>query len=324
MLLAVLAAIVASAATVMPANAANHIKMQASVNSDGNGHLLANYGEAPWFWEACAPDLTSCVPFGKGREVGTMGASPGTVFRVESHGATGVSPEWRGRVKQMKPPSVSGFIRANEFVSPLPGRWAGGWKGEFSQMQLSACTAPEGQGCTTLTDLHYIRNCPSSSSSFALEARFTGYYLRVAEKRVGTGPPLEPAYGITSPNAGEVWGRSRITSVAILGQIAPAANPYSGECGPPPPGRASISRQGIAQIECPGGCRAALVGSRNGRQVRVKRSLPEHSVLIVPPPTDLRLPPRALTETGRGSIRLIVAIDGKRVAQRTIRSSAGR
>jgi len=302
-----------------PASASDWIKTQALVNPDGTGRLLANYGTAPWLWEACRPNFASCAPFGKrDRTVEKVDAPPGTIFRVESEGATGVSPEWRGRVTQLKPPSVEGLIRANEFVSPVPGRWGGGWDGEFSQMQLSACATSAGQECIPLTNTHYARSC-AGSASFTLDARFTGSYLRVAERRVGAGPPVEPAYGVTSPNVGEVWGRSRITSVAILGQIAPAVSPYPGECGPPPPGRAFISRQGIALVECPGGCRAALIGSRSGRQVRIERSVPEHDALLVPPPTSLRLPLRTLK--GTGTVRLIVQLDGEQVAQRTIPSS---
>lgn len=323
MLLAGLAAAVGAIFFVASsASASDWVKMKASVNPDGTGRLFARTGTAPWFWEACRPNLASCAPFGKrDRTVEKVDAPPGTIFRVESEGSTGVSPEWRGRVMQVESPSVEGVIRANEFVSPVPGTWGGGWAGEMSQVQLAACITPEGQGCTTLTDLHYLRRC-SPSSSFVLDARFTGQYLRVAERRVGAGPLFEPAYGVTSPNVGEVWGRSRITSAAIVGQIAPAASPYSGECGPPPPGRASISKQGVALVECPGGCRAALIGSRKGRRAQTQRNLSEYDALTILPPTRLRLPLGKLTGAGAGNVRLVVKLDGEQVAQRTIRPGA--
>ena len=296
--------------------------MQALLNDDGSGRLFVNNSEGPWSWEVCAPDLTSCVPFGKGREIATRGARPRTVFRVKSHGATGVSPEWRGRLKQLTPPTVNGIIRVNEFVSPVPGKWSGGWEGKLSEMQLSACATPEGQDCTTLTHLHYVRRCPASAS-FALDARFAGSYLRVTDRQIGAGPLFEPAYGISSPYGGEVWGRSRITSVAVVGQIAPTVSPYPGECGPPPPSEASISKRGVAFVECRGGCRAVLIARRDRRQARVARRLSPQNVLISVPPETLRLSPRALARIGAGGVRLIVKIDGKRVARRTVRLSAG-
>jgi hypothetical protein len=305
------------------ATSSERIHIQAGINPDGNGRLLVNSGEGPWAWEACTPDLTTCAPFGNGREIETIGASPGTVFRVEGNGATGVSPEWRGRVNQVKPPSIDGLTRANEFVSPVPGMWSGGWKNEFSQVQLSACATPAGQDCMALTDLHYVRNC-AASASFALDAKVAGSYLRIAQSLIGAGPPVEPSYAVTSPYGGEVWGRSRITSVAVVGQIAPAVNPYPGECGPPPRGRAFISKQGVALIECPAGCRAALIGSRNGRHVRITRSLPARDALIIAPPARLRVPDGILAGTGAGSVHLVAEIDGNQVAQRTITSHAER
>lgn len=297
------------------ASSAERIHIQARIDPDGSGRLSATTGVGVWSWQACEPGLTRCVPFGNGREIKTNGTPSGTVFRVRSDDATGVSPEWRGRVKQVKPPSVDGIIRANEFVSPIPGMWSGGWRGEFSEMQLSACATPAGQGCTALTDLHYVRNC-AGSASFALDARFVGSYLRVAQGRIGAGPPVEPSYAVTSPYGAEVWGRSRITSAAVLGEIASAVNPYPGECGPSPRGRAHISKKGVAFIECPGGCRAALIVRANGRRARIVRKLPAQNALIVAPPTELHVPHTKLA--GMGSIRFVVKVDSWRVAQRTV------
>ena len=161
-LLVVLAAIGASAATAVPASAAQGIKMQTLMNPDGSGRLFVNSSGGPWSWEACASDRTGCVPFGRGREIETKGARSGTVFRVKSQGLTTFSPEWRGHLRTVSPPTVHGVVRANEFVSPLPGTWRGGWASEDSEMQLSACATPQGHDCTTLTDWHYLRPCPTS------------------------------------------------------------------------------------------------------------------------------------------------------------------
>jgi hypothetical protein len=215
------------------------------------------------------------------------------------------------------------MIRANEFISPVSARWSGGWKGEFSEMQLSACATSAGEDCTTLTDLHYVRSC-AASASFTLDARFTGSYLRVADSRIGVGPPVEPSYAVNSPYGDEVWGRSVSTSVAVVGQIAPAVHPYPGECGPPSPGGAFISKRGVALIDCPGGCRAALIAGRNRRHARIMRSLRPQNTLIVAPPAKLRVPHNTLVRIGARSVWLAVEIDGEQVAQRTIRVGVDR
>jgi hypothetical protein len=300
------------------ANSAEPIRIQALISPNGTGRLLANTGVGPWSWDACVPDLTRCRAFGNGREIETRGAPGGTVFRVKSSGATGISPVWRGRVSALKPPSVDGPLRANGYVSPVPGVWRGGWKGELSLLQLSACATPAGQDCTALTDPHYARTC-AASASFALDDQFTGSYLRVAQRRVGAGPPIEPAYAVTSPYESEVWRRDRITTASVIGLIAPAANPYTGECGAPPPARAHLSKQGIAVIECPAGCRAEMSASRNGHHLQIKRTLPTRDALIASPPAMLRVPRDALASSGTGNLRLVVEINDETVAQRTIR-----
>ncbi|HET7444947.1 MAG TPA: hypothetical protein VFJ57_09845 [Solirubrobacterales bacterium] len=298
-----------------PAGAAEQIRMQALVDVDGTGRLFINSSGGSWAWEACRADGASCKPFGHGREIEVDGAPAGTIFRVTSGtGATGMSPEWRGRLRQLKPPSVSGHIQANEFVDPMPGQWSGGWRGEYAQMQMAACATKTGEGCTTLTDLHYVRTC-SLSASFALDASFTGQYLRVANRRVGGTPPIEPQFAVTSPNAGTIWPRSPTTSIATLTRIAPATSPFSGECGSPPPGIASISKEGVVSADCQGGCRAAMRASGHGN-ARVERVLPAHSALLVPPPTELRVPQRVFE--GARNVRIVVKINGKQVAQRTV------
>lgn len=303
---------------VTPSFASEEIRMQTLLNEDGTGRLFVNDSGGPWKWQACAPDRTECVPFGGGREIATGGARPETVFRVESHGTMGVSPEWRGRVRQSAPPSVYGVIRANEFVSPVPAGWSGGWAGELSQMQLAACATPTGQNCTTLTELHYVRGC-EGSASFVLNPAFAGDYLRVAERRLGSGRIFEPAYAVSSPYRGEVWQRNRITATAVVGQIAPAVNPFPGECGPPPPGEASISRQGIASVRCRGGCHAVLVARSDKRQARVARRVPAEEQLVVAPATELEVPRRAQRRLGAGSVSLRVTIGGRVAAHRTVR-----
>jgi hypothetical protein len=310
-----------------PAQAARGIRVQTFIETDGTGHLYASTSSTtvpPLAWEACTPDLKSCEPFARGREMVTTGAAAGTVFRIrDGGGETGASPVWRGPVKSLAPPRVAGVVAANEFVSPVQGVWSGGWRGENSEMQLSACateTAAPAE-CVSLTNPHYIRvpGC-SRSNSFGLDPRFVGQYLRVADRQSG-GPHAEAAYGVTGPFGAEVWGRGRITSVAIVGQIAPAANAPAGECGPPPAPTATISAEGVARVECGGGCSVVLIGTRKGRQELLTRRIPQQDLLRPQAALEMSLPLAALERLGTGKIRLNLEIDGTRWAHRTIRTS---
>jgi hypothetical protein len=315
----------ASAAIAAPAGTGSgEIRMQALLDDNGFGRLLVNNTDGPWRWQSCTPDLSDCQPLSGGREISTVGVRSPAVFRVESEGLTGTSPEWRGRVKQLAPPSVSGVIRANEFVSPVPGRWALGWEGEFSELQLSACHTASGNDCTTLTDSHYVRRECSSrdasqSGSFVIEARFAGRYLRVANRRIGVGPPLRLAYAVTSPYGGDAWPRDRITSVATVGLIAAPTRDFPGECGPPVPSEGSISKHGLGFVRCSERCRATLTAGRAGRVVRVKREVAQsRSGLDVGLPERVVLPASKMARLGEGSIRVALRVDGKLLAKRNV------
>lgn len=313
---------------VAPAQAARHLEMNVFTEPNGTGQLSAVTDSTtvrPFAWEVCTPDLKGCEPFARGQRIETTGAPAGSVFRVrDAGGGSGLSPEWGGPPKALAPPRVAGIIKANEFVSPVPGLWSGGWQGEDTEMQLAACATEAGAPgeCTTLTNPWYERvlGC-GESSSFGLDSRFVGQYLRVADRQSG-GPHAEAGVGLSSPFGGEVWGRSRNTSVAIVGQIAPATNPPAGECGPPPSPTATISAEGIARVECAGGCSAVLVGTRKGRRQLVTDQIGEQDLLRPFAAPEMKLPRTALARLGAGSIRLTVEIDGTRWAQRTIRTSA--
>jgi hypothetical protein len=311
-----------------PAMAARGIRIQTFVEPDGIGSLYASTSSTvvpPFAWEACTPDLQSCEPFARGIKMETTGAAAGTVFRVrDGGGETGVSPEWRGPVKALAPPRIAGVAAANEFVSPVQGVWSGGWRGENSEMQLSACateTAAPAE-CVSLTNPHYIRvpGC-SRNNSFGLDPRFVGQYLRVADRQSG-GPHAETAIGFITPFGAEVWGRSRITSVATIGQIMPAVTVPAGECGPPPPPTATISAEGVARVECGGGCSVVLVGTRKGRKQLVTRQIPAQDLLRPEAALEMSLPLAELNRLGAGKIRLNVEIDGTFWAQRAIRIPA--
>jgi hypothetical protein len=286
----------------------------ALLNPDGSGRLLADQGSPEW--KACKPDLSVCSPFAAGSDISTDGAAPETVFWG---GEDQLSPVWYGNVFAVTQPSVTGTLRANELVTPVPGQWHGGWDGDHDSTQLAACTSPTGEDCITLTHTHYPGGC--SDGAAVIDPAFSGRYLRVADQRLGAGPIAEPAYAVSSPYGGGVWPADTLTSVAMVGQITAATGDREVECGPPPLARASISKRGVATVRCELlACRTALIAKRGRRRARVVRKLPavpfRLSAKNLP---RLRLRPRSLVRLGSGRTRMIVKVNGLQIAQRTVR-----
>jgi hypothetical protein len=289
------------------------------LNDDGSGGLYVSspvgLGSGPWSWETCSPDLTSCAPFATGEEINTGRAAPETVFRISGDGRVGVSPLWHGNLSVAAPPSVTGFVRANELVTPVPAIWTGGWDGDLDQTQLAACATPAGERCISLTDAKYVAPC--SHEAAVLDRAFTGKYLRVASRRfgLGEGSTLE---GHSSPFGDEIWSPDGRTAAAVVGRIEPATGPRTVRCGPPPLIVASISRYGVAKVACAIRCRAVLVAEKGGRRGRLGRRL-GRSLYWSREQAKLRLPPRALELLGPGPAQMTVEINGEKITERMVR-----
>jgi hypothetical protein len=300
------------------AAASQSASVQAVLNRDGTGKMVvnsqANPGAETWSWQACAPNGSGCAPFASGREISTGAATPNTVFVATANdGPTANSPVWHGNVSATSPPSVSGPIRANALVTPVLGRWSGGWDGDRDLLQLSACTNPDGTGCTSLTDPPYYQGCRNRGA--VIDVAFTGRYLRVADQRLGANTVFA-AIALLSPYASQTWPAGPTTSVAVLGRIAPATGPRAASCGPPPLLSATLSRQGVASARCGVACTVVLQAGRRSRlrsyRVRIERALP------APGNVTIRLPIEALRRLGRGRVGFTVEIDGTPFAARTV------
>ncbi len=292
---------------------------QTLLNVDGSGRIFVNNGSTPT-WMICAPSRSNCSPFATGDDISTNGAPPNVVFRAETHALEEpewVTPTWFGNVTSVGPPSVSGRIKANELVTPVPGRWWGGWSTDGDAMQLAACENPSGDGCVTLTERTYPASCPNEA--VVIDPTFVGWYLRVADQRL----PADTAFtfeAATTPYGGEVWPQSVTVSTTIVGRIGPPAQRRTAQCGPPPLIRAAISASALAHVKCGLGCKATLIAKRGGRAVRRSRNLrpfPLASARGVPVPK-LALPSKALSSLGPGRARVVLQVNGKRVARRTV------
>jgi hypothetical protein len=305
-----------------PILAAESASIQPVIAPDGGGRMVANSQTNPadetWSWEACTLGLKKCSPFAQGRIVDTAGAPIPTVFRVtSSYGATTLSPRWNGRVASVSPPTVTGTVRANELVVPVPGEWRGGWEGDVDWTQLAACKGPHDEGCTTLTDMHFVGGCKNGAA--VIDPMFTGMYLRVADWRVSADSAILD-YGVGSPYSPHIWSRGQVISTAIVGRIQPATGPAASKCGPLPLVEASISRKGVATVRCKFGCRATLVARQDKRRARISRKLAPLSPTAGQSATKPKLQLRSSQLRGfdPGPVDMIVKADGKRVASRTV------
>ena len=297
------------------ATAAEQAVVEAFLTPDGSGELIAqeNFREGKgWSWEACTIGLTSCVHYATGEETTTAHAMPETIFRATSRaGASAFSPVWHGDVKSLEPPSVQGQLLANELVTPIAGRWSGGWDGDYNWTQLAACSTPAETECTTLTDQHFNGSCARGAA--VLDPAFVGQYLRVADQRVDAEAGIE-LYAISSPyHQDEIWQAGPLTSVAIVGRIGRAKGPRKAKCGPPPVvTEASISKRGIVEVKCTLSCHIAVIGQRGARTVRI------HGKALAFP-KELRFPRGKRTYLNGGPLQIRVLIDGKQVAHRNVR-----
>lgn len=291
---------------------------QALLNPDGSGRLFVTNGTVP-AWSVCAPDRSNCRPFATGGDITTAGAPAAVVFWA---GDGWLSPIWDGNVVAVGAPSLSGTLRANELVTPIPGQWQGGWITDRDTMQMAACTTEAGDECITLTDRRYPAGCPGGAA--VLDPVFAGKYLRVADRRFAA-DTTTTFEAVNSPYGQELWMPSPITSVAVVGRIGSSRGQRAAKCGPPPLVRATISGRGVARVRCGLGCRASLIarkGEKTRSATRSLRPFPLQAPRNYPIP-ELRLSSKSLAAFGSGPVSAVVLVDGKRAASRTLHLSGG-
>lgn len=286
--------------------------------ADGSGTMLGSSDE-PWKWQACP----SCEPV-DARMIGTGFARPGTVFVATApDGEKARSPTWRGDLTPATPPRVRGRPRANAVVTPVPGTWRGGWDGSGNDTELAACWAPDGTGCTTLTNDHYD-GCDNGRAM--IDPVFTGRYLQVAIRRR---PPGEAttAYLVSTPYFPQFKVAGPTVSVAVAGRIGAATGPPEAHCGPRPiqcPARvaratcipavtARISARGIGQVLCPKTtCQITLKGRRGEHKLRITRTIERGRIETI------RLARDALNAVHGRRLRLRLFVQRQLLARRTV------
>jgi hypothetical protein len=201
-------------------------------------------------------------------------------------------------------------VRANALVTPVAGRWSGGWNGDFDQLQLAACTSPQATDCTPLSDPPYYVGCAHEAA--VIDVGFTGRYLRVADRRLGVNTVF-PALALLSPFGSQAWPTGPTTSAAIVGRIAPASGPRTARCGPPPLISATLSDHGVAKVRCGVACVVVLRVQRKRFSARVEQTLPR------PGSATIRLPLETRRNLGRAKALFSLEVDGRLFAKRTVK-----
>ncbi len=302
------------------ARAAEAPDMEVFLEGNGSGGMIASSNLEPppgetFSWQTCAPAGMACVPFASGQKVGTADAGPNTVFTVTpSDAPTERTPVWHGNVTTSTPPSVSGQVRANTLVTPVPGKWKGGWSGDLDRTELAECRYADGTGCSALTDLG---GAACAHEAVVLDPAFTGRYLRIADQTYAADDPFVEEDEDSLTFLGFVWPAGPTTSVAVLGRIAPATGPRTDHCGPAPRalGRepsATLSEHDVATIRCPSACTVVLRADRGSKRVQVKRTLAEWGTVTI------GLSPHSLARLGDGRALLSVEVDGETLIKRTV------
>jgi hypothetical protein len=169
---------------------ADRIDIQAVFDKAGNPVMVAN----PNFvaerklaeprWKACpGRHVIACEP---------GPSSPGTVFEARAgyRGKTYVArtPPWRGTVRATSRPLLEGDPRVGARVTPVGGRWAGGWGGEFDRVRVQACRTATARSCVNLSQ--------QGGGPAVIRARYAGWYLFAFDERFAKDTAFaEPAYG---------------------------------------------------------------------------------------------------------------------------------
>jgi hypothetical protein len=177
------------------------------------------------------------------------------------------------------------------------------------------------------------RSTSSRQKGFFMRTRLTTV-LAIAFLGVGTGGALalsgggqDLGLGGHSPQSASAnqYGTTPVTTPATTPVTSPPATTPPAPAPPPrtPPASqfqpraatAKLSTQGAATIRCSVACHIVVRASRGSHHVRLAKTLGASGTATV------RLSKSALRRLGRGRVVLIVEVDGKQVAKRTVKVS---
>jgi hypothetical protein len=104
----------------------------------------------------------------------------------------GRTPPWRGTVRATSRPVLDGDARVGAKVTPVAGRWEGGWGGEFDRVRVQSCRTAHARSCVNLS--------AQGDGPAVIRPRYAGWYLFAFDERFAKDTAFaEPGYG--SPEA---------------------------------------------------------------------------------------------------------------------------
>jgi hypothetical protein len=132
-----------------------------------------------------------------------------------------------------------------------------------------------------------------------------------------------PRSASASQYGGPAFVTPPVTTPPVTGPPPVSTPPVATPPVPTPPASqfqpgaatAKVSRQGAATIHCPVACHIVVRARRGSHRVRLAKTLGASGTATV------RLSKSALRRLGRGRVVLIVEVDGKQVAKRTLKVS---
>jgi hypothetical protein len=243
------AGFVAAGASMATPPARYGIDIQASYSPAGNPSLVANFypdgAQAKPRWSICGPpDVNVCVrthASGQVLEAGTTSA--GTIFEptatYKRRTYVARTAPWKGSLRPIAAPRLSGRPRAGATVTPHRAVWTGGWAWQrpyrrkdgldsggrgrdFDFLSVEACRTRDAEKCVNLSE---PQGDGFSRRPAVVDKRFTGWHLFAFDQRFAADTAFAaPAYRIPASvpplKAGATVARS-----APLGPVVGAAAP---------------------------------------------------------------------------------------------------
>jgi hypothetical protein len=202
----------------------------------------------------------------------------GTLFRVRAryHGRLySSSARWRGALRAISRPALSGPLRVGATVVARPARWAGGWPTDINQLAVEACRTRDATHCVMLTGVWLqcarlgcgigggVIGDHSTDATTRVGYALSGWFLFSLDARLGPGPG--GLVGFSSPAALPVWPTS---------PIVVRSAPYGPVAGPPGPVVKILDRPRVtgrhvvvASVRCAVSCHAWVTVSLTGRHL---------------------------------------------------------
>ena len=270
-------------------------------------------------------DLRICPPGGSCESVNVRelpfepgAAASGTVFEADLFGVTERSQAWQGQVASTLASTMAGTLAIGGTITPIAGRWSGGWPDDRSVVRLHACRTIAAQGCVHL--------------AAPISANQVGWYIYSVDTRTAAGDPVP-----TPPPAGAAYPlplpAANVSISAPAGPIASRAEdaprivaPTGPGGGPIPPGttkpkaakvtlRKRALRAGrrvtVGSVTCATRCRVRLSVGDGRRTLKRTLSVRGTTRLTILNGSKLRKNVR---------LRVTVTVDGKRLATGRVRN----